>query len=68
MPTPEEMIDMFKATPALPCWVSGKPSQDVATAAAVPGELIRMAEMAPPYSAAAYREISVTIDTRGSRL
>ena len=47
-PTVLAKADMPSARPASPFWAIGKPSSDVAEAAGVPGELMRMAVIEPP--------------------
>ena len=47
-PIPEAIVAMPIAFPAIPFWASGYPSKMVATAAGVPGVLIRMEAIPPP--------------------
>ena len=50
-PTVPANSEVYSASWAWPCWVKGVPSRVVQAAPEVPGVLIRMAEIEPPYSA-----------------
>jgi hypothetical protein len=65
-PSAEETVEIPIASPARPCWQSGYPSKLVAMAEGVPGILIKIAEIDPPYTAPVYKPSKKANETTGS--